>query len=248
MSDSQDTVTDHDKVFFYGSLTDLPDNVIHTLTNDSVVFGCSDDGLKVLLVRHSEGDSAGEWALPGGWVRYNESVEQSAARLLNNLTGLEDIFLEQLHVFSSVNRLPHRRVITAAFYALVRPNDHAIAAGYSTNDVQWVPVSNLPNLIYDHADIIQTAVKRLRHKVRHEPIGFNLLNRKFTLLQLQELYEAILGVTLDKPNFRRKMLKMNLLKQCNEKQQGVSHRAANLYEFDEDVYSKLTEQGFSFDV
>ncbi|MBD1391074.1 NUDIX hydrolase [Neiella sp. HB171785] len=248
MTENADSATSDEKIFFYGKIQELPDDVIDTLSNDSVVFGCDDSTLKVLLVRHAEGDSAGEWALPGGWVRYNESVDDSAVRMLQHLTGVHDIYLEQLHVFSDVHRVPHRRIITTAYYALIRPDDHAIAAGFSTYDVRWVDIHDLPELIYDHADIIDMALHRLRHKVRHEPIGFNLLNKKFTLLQLQELYEAILDVKLDKPNFRRKMLKMNLLISSNEKQTGVSHRAAKLYEFDEAVYHELEQQGFNFEI
>lgn len=248
MTESSDAKSADDKIFFYGRLAELPEEVIHELSNDSVVFSCDGGSLKVLLVRHAEGDSVGEWALPGGWVRYDESVDDSAARMLQQLTGVHDIYLEQLHVFSNVHRVPHRRIITAAYYAMIRPDDHAIAAGHSTYDVRWVDIHNLPTLIYDHADIIHMALERLRQKVRHEPIGFNLLNKKFTLLQLQELYEAILDVKLDKPNFRRKMLKMNLLVSSNEKQTGVSHRAAKLYEFDQAVYQELTEQGFTFEL
>ena len=219
---------------------------IPSLSTDSVIFCCHDGQLKVLLNRYAYGRAANQWALPGGDVFTNESAEQAASRVLNQHTGLRDIFLEQLHAFSDVERVDHSRVITVAFYALVRPEEHEIVVSRVTSDVVWRDIHELPQLIYDHRKIIELAIERLRHKVRHEPIGFNLLSEKFTLAQLQSLYETILGIKLDKPNFRRKMLKMNLLVSCNEKQQGVSYRAANLYRFDPSVYERLKLQGFAF--
>lgn len=224
-----------------------PENTIDSLSTDSVVFGYDEGSLQVLLVKHAKGESAGEWALPGGWVRYNESVDDSASRLLEYFTGVHDIYLEQLHVFSDVKRVPSKRIITVAYYAMIRPSDHELALCHLAYDVRWVPIHKLPNLTYDHNSIIQCALQRLQAKVRREPIGFNLLNVRFTLLELKELYEAILGVELDKSNFRRKMLKMNFLVPSDEIQSGVSHRAAKLYEFDHAAYKALTEAGFSFE-
>ena len=168
--------------------------------------------------------------------------------MLEELTGVKQLYLEQLKTFGRVDRFPTERVVTIAYYALVSAEHYSLVAGQSAADVSWQRINALPDLIYDHAEIIAHGMKFLRHQVRHQPIGFNLLPEKFTLLQLQALYEAILDTKLDKPNFRRKIMKMNLLTPCNEKQQGVPHRAANLYRFDSDAYQHLSESGFSFEI
>ncbi len=167
---------------------------------------------------------------------------------MRDLTGVKDIFLEQLKAFGDVNRFPDQRVVTVAYYSLIKEENYNLVPGFTASDAKWVAVDQLPELIYDHAEIVDFGKNHLRHKVRHEPIGFNLLPKKFTLLQLQELYETLLGTKLDKPNFRRKVLKMNFLVNLNEKQQNVSHRAANLYQFDQEVYIELKKKGFVFDV
>lgn len=221
---------------------------MNNLSIDCVVFGLHLGRLKALLVKYALGLNIGEWALPGGSVHVAESIDDAAIRHLRDLTGLEHNFLEQLQAFGGLNRVPHGRVVTIAYYALVRPEDYELVIGRTASDVQWRDVNEPLQLIYDHNQILDCALKSLRHKVRHEPIGFNLLPQKFTLLQLQELYEAILNIKLDKPNFRRKMAKMKLLVPCGEKQQHVAHRAAELYRFDEDIYQRLCEQGFTFEV
>ncbi|MBL4826467.1 MAG: NUDIX hydrolase, partial [Spongiibacteraceae bacterium] len=208
-----------------------PADVIAELSVDNLIFGLNDNKLKVLLIKHGEGLSEGHWGLPGGWVKYSESLEDAAARILFELSGINNVFLEQLQTFSGVNRYPTRRVISAAYYVLIRPDKHDLVAGDVTLDATWFDIKKLPKLIFDHKEIVNSGIKFLKHKIRHEPIGFNLLPKKFTLLELQELYEAILDVTLDKPNFRRKMTKMDLLLACNEKKVGGAHRAANLYRF-----------------
>lgn len=218
------------------------------LTIDCVVLGLHQGRLKVLTVEYGQGPHAGLWALPGGWVHHDESIDGAAARHLKDLTGLEHIYLEQMRAFGEVSRVEDRRIITIAYYALIREEDFELMVGNTTSDVKWRDLDEPRSLLFDHESILNHAIKSLRHKVRHEPIGFNLLPQKFTLLQLQELYEAILGVKLDKPNFRRKMMKMKLLMPCGEKQQNVAHRAAELYRFDEAVYHDLCEQGFTFEV
>lgn len=225
-----------------------PDHVIKALSIDNLIFGLDRGELKILLVVHSVGLGKGQWALPGGWIRYDENLRDAASRLLEELTGVKQLYLEQLKAFGRVDRFPKERVVTIAYYALVSAEDYPLVAGASTFEVSWFSVNDLPELVFDHSEILQYGIQFLRHQVRHRPIGFNLLPEKFTLLQLQELYEAILDTKLDKPNFRRKILKMNLLTPCNEKQKEVAHRAANLYRFDEDAYHRLTEQGFSFEI
>jgi 8-oxo-dGTP diphosphatase len=226
----------------------LPADVIKALSIDNLVFGMDQDELKILLVKQDDPRHQGNWALPGGWMRNDENLRDAANRLLEELTGISDLFLEQLKTFGRVDRFPNDRVVTIAYYALVSADNYSLIAGHSAADVSWHSINALPDLVYDHAEIIEHGLKVLRHQVCHQPIGFNLLPEKFTLLQLQALYEAILNTTLDKPNFRRKIMKMNLLSPCNEKQQGVPHRAANLYTFDADAYRQLSESGFSFEI
>ena len=224
------------------------DSIIDALSIDSMIFGFKKSELDILLVQHAEGISKGKWALPGGWIRYNEGIDQAAHRILKDLTGVSNIYLEQLRAFGDTDRYPVKRVITIAYFALVKPEDYTLHAGFTAADAKWFKVSEVPALPYDHAKILKAGLNHLRHKVRHEPIGFNLLPKKFTLLQLQELYEAILEKKLDKPNFRRKLMKMNLLELSKEKQTDVSHRAASLYRFDKKIYDKLTEKGFTFEL
>ncbi len=221
---------------------------IDALSIDCLIFGFRDSELDVLLIKHAEGISKGRWALPGGWIRYNESVDNAASRLLTSLTGVSNIFLEQLHVFGDVNRYPGKRVITLTYYALINADNYSLRAGFTASDAQWFKIHQVPRLPYDHNKIFKYGFQHLRHKVRHEPIGFNLLPKKFTLHQIQKLYEAILETDLDKPNFRRKLLNMNLLVPCDEKQRDVSHRAANFYRFDKKIYEQLKESGFTFEL
>jgi len=221
--------------------------VIEDLSIDCIIFGFQESKLKVLLVKHAEGIIKDRWALPGGFVTYNENIDTSAYRLLNDLTGVKELYLEQLQAFGSVDRYPTKRVITIAYYALTRAENYELHPGFTASDAQWFTVKEIIKLPYDHNQILNFALQRLKQKVKYEPIGFNLLPEKFTLLQLQDLYEAILETTLDKPNFRRKIMKMELLISCNEKQKGVSHRAANLYRFDKQVYDKLKNEGFIFE-
>lgn len=228
--------------------THFSGEVIDALSIDCLIFGFKKSELDILLVQHAEGVSKGRWALPGGWIKYNEGADDAAARILKDLTGVSRIYLEQLRAFGAVDRYPTKRVITIAYYALVKPENYALDPGSNAADVKWFKTGDVPKLPYDHQAILDAGLAHLKHKVRHEPIGFNLLPKKFTLLQLQELYEAILGKKLDKPNFRRKLMKMNLLEPCKEKQKDVSHRAANLYRFDKRIYDKLTEKGFTFEL
>ena len=225
-----------------------PDQLIDAISIDCLVFGFHDGNLELLLVQHGEGISKGRWALPGGWIQYAESIDDSANRILQDLTGVSNIFLEQVKAFGHVSRYPTKRVITIAYYALVKPELFTLHAGSTAADAQWFKVSEIPPLPYDHEQIVSESLTFLKEKARREPIGFNLIPKKFTLLQLQALYEAILGRKLDKPNFRRKILKMNFLELCKEKQTDVSHRAASLYRFDKKKYARLKEKGFAFEL
>lgn len=218
------------------------------LTVDCVVFGLDEDELEVLLVRRGLEPFAGRWALPGGFVHIDETLDDAALRELQEETGLERVYLEQLYSFGALDRDPRERVITVAYYALVKLSDHKVRAATDAADAAWFAISDLPELAFDHAEIFDVALARLRNKLRYQPIGFELLPKKFTLTQLQRMYEVILERSLDKRNFRKKILAMDLLVELDEVQKDVAHRAARLYKFDDRHYRKLVKQGFSFEI
>lgn len=217
------------------------------LTVDCVVFGLDDEDLKVLLIQRDREPFAGRWALPGGFVDINESPEQAARRELKEETCLAPVYLEQFYTFGEPGRDPRGHVVSVAHYALVNIRGHQVQAASDARDVAWFPVRNTPPLAFDHRQIVQTAYERLQGKLRWQPVGFELLPRKFTLSQLQHLYETILGRKLDKRNFRRRLLKTGLLKETDQTEKGVPHRAACLYRFDAKKYKRLSKLGFHFE-
>ncbi len=218
------------------------------LTVDCVVFGYDEEDLKVLLIQRDLEPFVGRWALPGGFVHIDETLEQAAWRELNEETGVSDLFLEQIYTFGALDRDPRERVVSVAYYALVNLFSHHIKAATDARNAAWFAVDDIPPLAFDHDTILAMAHDRLKSKVRYQPIGFELLPEKFTLTQLQRLYETILGTTLDKRNFRKKILGMELLIELDEVEQDVAHRAARLYRFDEERYRILTEHGFNFEI
>jgi len=218
------------------------------LTVDCAVFGIDDGDLKVLLIQRDLEPFKNRWALPGGFVHVDETLEQAALRELREETGLSKVYLEQLYTFGSLARDPRERVITVAYYALVKLTDHAVQAATDAREAAWFAVTDLPKLAFDHDEILGTALARLQAKVRYEPVGFELLPQKFTLTQLQRLYEIILEHPLDKRNFRKKVLALDLLLELDEVEQDVAHRAARLYRFDERTYRALVKQGLHFEI
>jgi 8-oxo-dGTP diphosphatase len=218
------------------------------LSVDCVVFGLDDESLKVLLIERRFPPFDGRWAFPGGFVEIDETLEQAARRELQEETGIEMAYLEQLYTFGDVDRDPRERVVTVAWYALVKLRGYRVQAATDARQAAWFPVADHPPLAFDHERILAVACERLRGKVRYQPIGFELLPRKFTLRQLQHLYETILDRPLDKRNFRKKMLGMGLLKELDEFETAVAHRAARLYCFDKRKYQRLTKQGFNFEI
>jgi len=219
-----------------------------SVTVDCVVFGLDEDDLKVLLIERDVEPFQGCWALPGGFVLPDESLEDAARRELAEETGARDVYLEQLYTFGRPDRDPRDRVITVAYYALVKMSSHTLQAATDARNVAWFSLNDLPTLAFDHDEILQMAHQRLVGKVRYQPIGFELLPEKFTLTQLQRLYEIVLDRPLDKRNFRKKILSMNILMETDEIQQDVAHRAARLYRFDHARYRKLTREGFNFEI
>jgi 8-oxo-dGTP diphosphatase len=218
------------------------------LTVDCVVFGLDESDLKVLLIERGLEPFKGRWALPGGFVRVDETLDEAARRELAEEAGLTDVFLEQLYTFGELNRDPRERVVSVTYYALVKLTAHQTRAATDAADARWFPVSKVPKLAFDHGDILGTALARLKGKVRYQPIGFELLPPKFTLSQLQHLYEAVLETELDKRNFRKKVLSFGLLVPLNETQMAGRHRPAQLFRFNADKYEKLKKRGFNFEL
>ena len=218
------------------------------LTVDCVVFGFDEAELKILLIQRGLEPFKGKWALPGGFVRVDETLDNAARRELQEEAGLKNVFLEQLYTFGAIDRDPRERVVSVAYYALVKLAAHQTKAATDAADAQWFPISKTPKLAFDHAGILAVALNRLKSKVRYEPIGFELLPTKFTLSQLQHLYEAALERDLDKRNFRKKALSYGLLIPLKEQQLTGRHRPAQLFRFDTDKYEKLKKRGFNFEL
>ena len=218
------------------------------LTVDCAVFGYDEGELKVLLIKRGLDPFKGCWALPGGFVRVEETLDDAARRELEEEAGLKEIFLEQLYTFGEVNRDPRERVVSVAYFALVKLSEHKAVAATDADHAEWFPVSKVPELAFDHAEILSAALARLKAKVRYQPIGFELLPPKFTLSQLQHLYEAVLGLTLDKRNFRKKVLGFELLVPLQETQMTGRHRPAQLFRFDDVRYERLKKRGFHFEL
>ncbi|QDV52626.1 NUDIX hydrolase [Gimesia fumaroli] len=218
------------------------------LTVDCVVFGLDEEDLKVLLIQRDLEPFEGCWALPGGFVRLEETLEEAARRELSEETGIENVYLEQLYTIGEVDRDPRERVVTVAYYALVNLADHRVHAATDARNAAWFAIEDVPSLAFDHPKILKMAHERLRGKVRYQPIGFELLPAKFTLRQIQHLYEVILDRQLDKRNFRKKILNMGILVELDEVETDVAHRAARLYKFDRRKYRRLTKQGFHFEI
>ena len=218
------------------------------LSVDCVVFGLDEEDLKVLLIQRDLEPFAGTWALPGGFVEVDETLDEAARRELREETSIDVSYLEQLYTFGAVKRDPRDRIVSVAYYALVKLSDYRVQAATDARNVAWYSVGKKPKLAFDHAAILQLAYERLQAKVCYQPIGFELLPSKFTLRQLQHLYETILGRPLDKRNFRRKILGLDVLEELDAYESNVAHRAARLYRFDQRKYRRLTKQGVHFEI
>jgi len=215
---------------------------------DCVIFGVDQGDLKILLIKRNEVPQKGIMALPGDFLNTKESLKASAEKTLKLITGLDDIFLEQIGAFGEVERYPLARVVTIGYYALINILNNKTQAGHTAEKLEWCSVNKLPPLAFDHEKIIQSAYQILKRKIRFEPIGFNLLPKEFSLTELQEVYEAVLGNKLNKRNFRTKISQMKLLINTEKKQQNVAHKPAILYRFDEKVYEDLKSKGFYFNL
>lgn len=212
------------------------------LTTDCIVFGLDEDDIKVLLIKRGLAPFKGKWALPGGFLRPKESPADCARRELEEETGLKNIYLEQLYTFGNPKRDPREHVVTIAYFALVNLIEHPPTADTDAADAAWFPFDEVPKLAFDHAEILATARARLTAKMRYTPAAFELLPKKFTLPELQNLFERILDTPLDKRNFRKKILKLGILTETDEVQQDAARRAARLYQFDRSAYDELSSQ------
>ena len=206
----------------------------HEITTDVVIFTIKDNKLQVLLVKRANEPFKGRWAIPGGFIRLSENLDSAALRILKEKTNVDNIYLEQLYTFGDPLRYPSSRVITCAYFALIRSDDIKLSFdnAQGITEVQWHEVYNLPTLAFDHKEIIEYSVKRMRERLEFCPIAFQLLPEKFTLTELQKSYELILDMKLDKRNFRKKVLTGDILKEHNEYTKSGSKRPAKLYSFD----------------
>lgn len=203
-----------------------------SVTVDVVIFTIQDKELRVLLIRRAQWPFKNRWALPGGFVLEHEDLETAAQRELFEETGVKDVFLEQLHTFGNPGRDPRTRVVTVAYYALVPADKLNLKAQGDAGDVRWWSIYSLPELAFDHDQILDNALTRLRAKIMATNVAFQLMPSKFTLTQLQRTYEIVLGKSLDKRNFRKKILAGSVLIETDERHLQGRHRPARLYQFD----------------
>ena len=215
------------------------------VTTDCVIFGFDGEELKVLLIERGITPYKGHWAFPGGFLNPNETAEEGARRELREETGLDSAHIEQLHTYSTPDRDPRERVITIAYIALVRIQD--VRGGDDAADAGWFPVENVPPLAFDHGKILRDALRRLRERIYFYPLGYELLPEKFTLKELQTLYEAVLGVQFDRRNFAKKMQRLDILTQLDETVWPTPKREAKLYSFNIEKYNELKKRGFKIE-
>lgn len=215
---------------------------------DCVVFGFDGEDLKVLLIERREIPFKDFWALPGDLMSPDEDLNHSVNLVLKELTGLSNLFFEQVETFGEIQRHPLGRVITTGYYTLIKIADYQLNPSSFAAKAKWFKVKDVKDLAFDHDKILLRSVNKLKNSVRTKPVGFELLPPKFTLTELQLLYEAILDIKLDTRNFRKKILQMKLLKETGELQENVSHRPAKLFQFDQNQYETLQKKGFNFEV
>jgi 8-oxo-dGTP diphosphatase len=215
------------------------------LAVDCIIFGFDGKEMKALLIKRGFEPEKGKWSLMGGFVNQDENVDDAAARILKELTGLTNIYMEQLHCFGNTDRDPAGRVVSVAYFALINIADYN-GQLISIHEARWFPLNKIPALIFDHKQMVQKGKETLVEKVANHPIGFELLPPKFTLTQLQNLYEAIYEMPLDKRNFTRKILSINVLQKLTEKEKESSRKGAFYYVFDKATYAKLQHDGIKF--
>lgn len=245
--------------------------ILRHFSVDCVIFGFKDNKLNVLLWQVNEDivkqffeqkgsfeeakmlyeenpmhRREGYWGLIGTHLPKDEDLDEYAKFILSRSTGIKDVYLKQVKTFGSLKRVPFYRVLTTAYYAIINPIFQDMQQSDMVKMLQWFDVDELPKLTFDHKEIIHASLKKLREEVQYHPVGFHMLPERFTLTELQTLYEVILDKKLDTRNFRKKIQNMGLLIDTNEKQTNVAHRAAKLYQFDVEIYNQLKEEGLNF--
>lgn len=218
------------------------------LSVDAVVFGYESETISVLLIKRKYEPFKGKWAIPGGFVLNKESLEEAVERELKEETGIEIDYLEQLYTFGNPKRDPRSRIVSVAYVGLIKPSSFKIFAATDAEEVQWFKITELPSLSFDHDEILKLAITRLQSKITYEPIGFELLDNKFPFSDLEKLYTTLLGREIDRRNFRKKMLGLNILDELDEKVSKGSGRPANLFKFNNERYFKLKKEGIIFEI
>ena len=211
---------------------------------DSVIFGYTEGELKVALIKRKNPPFVGMWAIPGGFMEGNETVEETACRELKEETGLDKIYLEQFHVFNKPGRDPRGLTLTVAFFALINASQCRLFASDDAAKAKWWPAYKMPALAFDHDEIYAKALESLRAALRTRPLAFELLPKQFTLTHLQDLLEQVFAIKLDKRNFRKKVSKMNFIRATKKKTSGQRHRPAQLYRYDPKLYAKFSKETF----
>tara|TARA_R110002020_G_scaffold437924_2_gene648271 strand:+ start:127 stop:816 length:690 start_codon:yes stop_codon:yes gene_type:complete len=215
------------------------------LAVDCIIFGFDQEELKILLIKRDFVPEKGKWSLMGGFLKSTENLDEAANRILYHLTGIRDIYMEQLYNFSKVDRDPAERTLSVAYFALINiaEHDQELIEQYSA---KWFSISEAPDLIFDHNAMVRRAINRLRYRAITKPIGFELLPEKFTMRQLQKLYEAILDEKQDKRNFINKINALDVLVKLDEKDMNSSRKGSFLYQFDKEKYDAKVLDGFTF--
>jgi len=221
----------------------------HLVAVDCIIFGYDivEKEIKLLLFKRLIEPAKGKWSLEGGFVEANESLDEAAARILRKITGLDSVYLKQSYSYGETDRDPGGRVISVAYFALIAIRDISKDLALE-NGVHWRSISKLPDLIFDHPKMVKRALTDLQNQVKVKPIGFELLPEKFTLVQLQDLYEAIYQRSVDKRNFRKKILSMGILEKLDEKEKETSKKGAYYFQFNKENYEKLKKDGFYFNL
>lgn len=219
----------------------------HLVAVDCIIFGFEDGKLKLLIIKRKVDPMEGAWSMVGGFVQEGESTNDAATRVLQQTTGIQDIYMDQLLCYGDVARDTCARVISVAYYALIRISEHDRILA-NAHGAHWLSLHQIPELIFDHAQMLNDALARLRDKAHFHPIGFELLPEKFSLPQLRNLYEEIYQRPLDKRNFRKKILAMDILEKLDEKDKTTSKKGAHLYRFDKKKYNALAEHGLVFEI
>lgn len=215
---------------------------------DAVVFGYADNQLQILLIQQKFGEEKDKWALPGGFVKDNETLSSAVERELAEETGVKANYLEQLYTFGALERDKRRRIISIAYLALINPQNYLLKASTDAKDARWYNIKEIPNLAFDHHEIVEMGLKRLRSKINYQPIGFELLNREFPFSDIENLYQTILDQKIDRRNFRKKLLSFGFIIETDKIHKPANGRPGKLFKFNYKKYRELEEKGMYFEI